>query len=173
MSTPPEPKATPIEPLPVRLAPGADLRRRLEEMLAERAAGAAFVVAGIGSLSAARLRFAGCAEPSALEGDLELLTLSGTLAPEGAHLHATVADARGRVWGGHVANGCLVRTTAEVLIVLLPYWRFAREHDAQTGFRELCVQPARLRATVGPAALGTEGSDRGERFARTDRAGGR
>jgi predicted DNA-binding protein with PD1-like motif len=51
-------------------------------------------------------------------------------------------DATGRVLGGHVAYGCIVRTTAEVLIALLPDHRFDREPDPATGFEELVVRPA-------------------------------
>jgi len=95
------------------------------------------VLSGIGSLHGARVRFAGAPEPTALEGDLEILTLAGSLSPEGSHLHLSVADAQGRVWGGHAAPGCVVRTTAEVLLALLPEWRFSREHDEATGYAEL------------------------------------
>ncbi len=44
--------------------------------------------------------------------------------------------------GGHVTYGCTVRTTAEVLLALLPDGRFAREPDAATGFDELVVRTA-------------------------------
>jgi len=48
-----------------------------------------------------------------------------------------VSDAEGRVLGGHAAPGCVVRTTAEILIAELPDWRFARTLDARTGYAEL------------------------------------
>jgi hypothetical protein len=51
-----------------------------------------------------------------------------------------VAAATGEVLGGHVAPGCRVRTTAEILLVLLPDWAFTREPDAATGFAELVVK---------------------------------
>jgi predicted DNA-binding protein with PD1-like motif len=126
--------------LPLRLPPGADLRQALLAAVAGRDAGAAFVVAGVGSLHDARLRFAGAAHPTLVAGDLEILTLSGTLGAGGAHLHASVADAQGTVSGGHVVDGCLVRTTAEVLLLLLPELEFAREPDPRTGFAELLVR---------------------------------
>lgn len=126
--------------LPLRLTPGQDLRAALEAALAGQGAGAAFVLQGIGSLSVAQLRLAGAARPTPLQGDLEILTLAGSLAPDGAHLHITLADANGRVWGGHVAAGCVVRTTAEVLLALLPAYRFGREYDPVSGFRELLPQ---------------------------------
>jgi len=43
------------------------------------------------------------------------------------------------VRGGHVAPGCIVRTTAEVLLVLLPDWHFSRAPDPTTGWAELAI----------------------------------
>ncbi len=131
-----------MEALPLRLSPGSDLRRELEAVLSGQAAQAAFVLQAIGSLSAARIRFAGLPQSTLLEGDMEILTLAGSLAPDGAHLHISVADAAGVVRGGHVDYGCVVRTTAEVLVALLPQHRFSREIDATFGYRELVVRTA-------------------------------
>jgi len=124
---------------PLRLCPGDDLRVAIEDALRREAWGAAFVIQGVGSLSVAQLRFAGVDAPTELRGDLEILTLAGSVAPDGAHLHMSVADAHGRVCGGHVARGCVVRTTAELLVASLPGYRFSRELDAQTGFMELRI----------------------------------
>jgi predicted DNA-binding protein with PD1-like motif len=77
-----------------------------------------------------------------LDGDLELLTLGGSLSPDGVHLHLSVADAQGHVTGGHMGPGCIVRTTAEVLVALLPDYRFSREIDPASGFKELSIKPA-------------------------------
>ncbi|MBR7959783.1 DNA-binding protein [Burkholderia vietnamiensis] len=127
---------------PLRLVPGDDMRASIEQALRRLDAYAGFVIQGIGSLSVAQLRFAGIDAPSELRGNLEILTLAGSVAPDGAHLHMSVSDAQGRVWGGHVASGCVVRTTAEILLVLLPAHRFSREPDAGTGFNELVIRPA-------------------------------
>ncbi|MDM0107136.1 DNA-binding protein [Variovorax sp. J22R24] len=129
-----------MDATPLRLIPGDDLRGALDAALASKGCAAAFVVAGIGSLSAARLRLAGAERPETLTGDLEILTLSGTLTPDGSHLHMSVADAQGRVFGGHAAPGCVVRTTAEVLVAWLPEWRLARAFDPATGYAELAIR---------------------------------
>jgi predicted DNA-binding protein with PD1-like motif len=127
---------------PLRLRPGQDLRSALEARLAECPAGAAFVLQGIGSLSVAQLRLAGADQATELRGDLEILTLAGSLAPDGAHLHMSISDAQGRVLGGHVSAGCIVRTTAEILLAVLPDHQFSRELDvAGSGFRELVIRP--------------------------------
>ncbi|AOJ35355.1 PPC domain-containing DNA-binding protein [Burkholderia metallica] len=125
---------------PLRLSPGDDLRASIEHALRRHDAHAAFVIQGIGSLSVAQLRFAGADAPTELRGDLEILTLAGSVSPDGAHLHMSVSDRVGRVSGGHVASGCVVRTTAEILLAVLPAHRFAREPDPHTGFNELVIR---------------------------------
>ena len=123
---------------PLRLAPGDDLRRSLE--LAE--IGSAFVVSGIGSLADVQLRFAGAPEATLLTGDFEIISIAGAVTPEGAHLHMAVSDSSGRVFGGHVVYGNLVRTTAEILLAATPGWQMSRRFDAATGYPELVVRPA-------------------------------
>ena len=129
-----------LELRPLRLRPGADLRQALELAVKEAGAPGAFVVTGIGSLIQANLRLAGHDGASIVPGPLEILTLAGSLSVDGAHLHMSVADAQGRVVGGHVAYGNEIRTTAEILIALLPAWALSRESDPTTGCDELVVR---------------------------------
>jgi predicted DNA-binding protein with PD1-like motif len=128
----------------LRLSAGDDLRQALEAAFAdlsrEHGIAAACIVSAVGSLSQAMLRFADKPGGSDIHGPLELLMLSGTLSTNGAHLHGSVADDNGVVKGGHILPGCIVRTTAEVVIGLLPGWEFRRELDAATGFNELVVK---------------------------------
>jgi len=70
---------------------------------------------------------------------LEILSLSGTLSADGAHLHIAIADSSGAVIGGHLCSGSLVRTTAELVIGLLPEWQFRRERDPATSYPELAI----------------------------------
>ncbi len=124
---------------PLRLPPGADLRQALET-IAAAGARSGFVVSGIGSLSDPRIRFANAPGATTFTGAFELLTLSGSVTPDGAHLHMTVSDEEGRVFGGHVTDGNTVRTTAEILLAWLPGHALTREHDPATGFDELAVR---------------------------------
>ncbi len=55
------------------------------------------------------------------------------------HLHITVADSSGAEIGGHLCVGSLVRTTSELVIGLLPEWRFSRQLDQATGYPELVI----------------------------------
>jgi predicted DNA-binding protein with PD1-like motif len=126
-----------MQTLVLRLNPGDDLRASLDAALKQSGAQGAFVVSGIGSLRGASVRFAGAAQPTRIEGDLEILTLAGSLSPDGSHIHISVSDGQGRVFGGHAAPGCVVRTTAEILVAVLPDWQLSRTHDPLTGYAEL------------------------------------
>jgi predicted DNA-binding protein with PD1-like motif len=129
----------------LRLVPGDDLRMSLESAFAglskTHGIDAACIVSAVGGLSRAVLRYADKPAGSDINAPLELLMLSGTLSADGAHLHASVADETGAVRGGHLMPGCIVRTTAEIVIALLPGWEFRRELDAATGFNELQARP--------------------------------
>ena len=127
--------------LPIRLEPGADLRRALEQQASGLPNHSAFVVAGIGSLSNVSIRLAAAENESLLSGAFELLSLSGTLSADGAHLHMGIASESGQVMGGHVGYGNVIRTTAEVLLVLPEGWALSRAHDPATGYPELQVRP--------------------------------
>lgn len=127
--------------VPLRLQPGDDLRKVLEAWMGLQQEQAGCVISAVGSLSLAQLRLAGASQAKAIHGELEIISLSGTLSPDGAHLHIAVADSQGVVMGGHLCAGSLVRTTAELVIGLLPDWRFCRELDPATGYAELRISP--------------------------------
>jgi hypothetical protein len=91
--------------IPLRLTPGQDLRLTLEAWMGEQDEQAGCVISGIGSLSVAQLRLAGATEATVICGELEIISLSGTLSPDGAHLHIAVADSSGTVIGGHLCAG--------------------------------------------------------------------
>jgi predicted DNA-binding protein with PD1-like motif len=127
--------------VPLRLQPGDDLRQALEIWMGEQQEQAGCVIGAVGSLSVAQLRFAGAAEATTIHGELEILSLSGTLSPDGAHLHIAISGSSGAVIGGHLCVGSLVRTTAELVVGLLPEWQFSRELDPATGYPELRISP--------------------------------
>ena len=112
--------------VPLRLSPGDDLHLCLEAWMALQQAQAGCVISAVGSLSVAQLRLAGQPEGTTIKGDLEMLCLAGTLSPD----------------GGHLGAGSLVRTTAELVIGLLPEWRFCRQLDPATGYAELEIHPS-------------------------------
>ena len=104
--------------LPLKLGPGSDLRRSLEQLAIEQGA-AGFVLGVVGNLSRATFQCAGRSGPTILEGDLEIITLQGTVAPDGVHLHLSLSDSDCQVWGGHLEPGTLVLKGADLLVGFL------------------------------------------------------
>ena len=121
----------------LRMLPGEDVRAELERWCADNALEAGCVVSAVGSVSIAVLRMAGRNEGSTLTGSMEVCTLSGTLSRHGMHLHMAVADAEGRMHGGHMLSGCTVRTTLEVVVQEIGGLAMHRRHDARSGYPEL------------------------------------
>ena len=105
--------------LPLKLGPGSDLRRSLEQLAIEQG-GSGFVLGVVGNLSRAAFQCAGRSGPTILEGDLEIITLQGTVAPDGVHLHLSLSDSDCQVWGGHLEPGTLVLKGADLLVGFLP-----------------------------------------------------
>ena len=127
---------------PLRLGPGTDLRLALDGYVFSDGSRSGFVVAGLGSLSSPKLRFAAAEEETTIPGPVELVSISGSLSEGGAHIHVVLSTQQGQVLGGHLCYGSQVRTTVELLLVQVNGFRLSREFDADTGYKELSVQPA-------------------------------
>lgn len=69
----------------------------------------------------------------------EIVSLMGTLSEDDVHLHLSVSDEEGKTIGGHLKNGCIVNTTAEICILALDDYKFTREFDENTSYDELVV----------------------------------
>jgi uncharacterized protein len=127
--------------IPVRLEPGDDVKQALQGLVRREGLTAAWVMTCVGSLRRISLRLA---DLHTAEGEFEIISAAGTLAPSGAHLHLAVADPQGTLLGGHVMAGCVVaeRGTVEVVLGADDGWRFARGRHPGTGFDELVIEPA-------------------------------
>jgi hypothetical protein len=123
----------------MRLTPGADLRRSLRAECSHRHVDAACIISCVGSLRQAMIRFADQPEGTLIAQKLEIISLSGTLSQQGAHLHIAVSDNLGQIRGGHLMAGALVYTTAEIVVGVIPDLIFDRQIDLVTGFKELQI----------------------------------
>jgi hypothetical protein len=132
---------SPMQVYALRLGPGDDLRAALQKFTAEKKLDAACIVTCVGSLQKTTLRLANQDHYTTFEGKREIVSLVGTLAVTGSHLHLSVSDSTGVTLGGHLVEGCQVYTTAEIVIGILPAYRFTREPDPKSGYGELKVYP--------------------------------
>ena len=125
----------------LRLHPGDDLRQALAAYVQAQGIAAGAVLTCVGSLTELSLRLANHDEPTTWQGHFEIVSLVGTLATSGSHLHLSVSDGTGRTLGGHLLDGCRIYTTAEIVLASLPALQFTRELDPTYGYYELVVRP--------------------------------
>jgi predicted DNA-binding protein with PD1-like motif len=128
--------------LTLRLRPGQDLRQQLETFVKQKRVRAGFIITAVGSLRKAAIRLADQSEATVFDQKFEIVSLVGTLGQDGVHLHISISDKDGRTLGGHLVEGCLIYTTAEVVIGDAQGLRFSREQDSETGYKELRIRRA-------------------------------
>ncbi|MBI5274421.1 MAG: DNA-binding protein [Chlamydiales bacterium] len=74
-----------------------------------------------------------------LDTKMEIVSLVGTLFCHGCHLHVALSDELGSTIGGHVMDGCIIYTTAEIIIGDATHLEFKRQQDSATGYSELVI----------------------------------
>lgn len=124
----------------LRLKPGQDLRLELQRFAKEKNLRAAFVASCAGSCTRTSVRYANQPGSSVREGHFEIVSLTGTLAADAMHVHAGFADSTGAAFGGHLMDGSIVYTTAEIVLGELEDAAFGREPDSTYGYRELVIR---------------------------------
>ena len=140
----------------VRLDAGADVRRSLED-LAHRENAQGFVLSIVGNMGQATFACPGRVSPTVLSGELEIITLQGTIGPQGVHLHLSFSDGDCQVWGGHLEYGSLILKAADLLVGFVD----ASEQSAAT-----VAKPMAARLTIA-VAEGCPWSERALRMLRT------
>ena len=129
----------------LRLKPGQDLRQQIEAFTKAKRIRAGFVITTVGSLQRAAIRLADQPSATQFDGKFEIVSLVGTLGQDGVHLHLSISDSNGKTIGGHLVEGCLIYTTAEIVIGEASGLIFSRETDAETGYQELRIRKAKHR----------------------------
>lgn len=124
----------------IRLKPNQDLKTSLVEYARENQIKAGVVLTCVGSLNGATLRMANETALKTFEGKFEIVSLVGTFSTDGCHLHIALSDKNGNMVGGHLKEGCIIYTTAEIAIGEIENLIFTRVMDEDTGFKELVVK---------------------------------
>lgn len=127
----------PVNFLSLRLLPGQDLKKELDSLVEQHQIEAACVLTCVGSLTTATLRYANQETAATLTGHFEIVSLTGVMSKEGSHYHICISDKEGRCYGAHLLDGCLVYTTAEIVIGCIEGVSFLRTFDPRTGYPEL------------------------------------
>lgn len=122
----------------LRLTPGVDLLEGICSFVTERDLQATFILTCVGSLVTAHLRLANQPLTTEFKGHFEIVSLVGTISRGGlAHVHISLSDGAGVTVGGHVMPGCIVYTTAEIVLGEATAMVFERPIDPATTYDEL------------------------------------
>jgi uncharacterized protein len=124
----------------IRLKPGQDLKQSIQQYVIDNNIKAGWLVSCAGSLTTYAIRFANQPGVSKGDGHFEIVSLTGTLSINGSHIHMAVSDSTGKTIGGHVADGNIIYTTAEIVINESNQHIFTREKDGTTPYEELQIK---------------------------------
>lgn len=125
----------------LRLKPNMDLKKSLINFVSSNNIHSGYILTCVGSLSQVKIRFADQSNSKIFNQKFEIVSLVGTLSISGIHLHIALADKEGKTIGGHLDEGCIIYTTAEIVIGESEEFTFVRDIDEQTGFKELKIIP--------------------------------
>ena len=124
----------------LRLHPGNDLKKSIIDFVAAQNIKAGCIITAVGSLTSCCLRYVGQSTGTTIHQKFEILSLSGTLSTQGVHLHIALADSTGKTIGGHLLDGNIIYTTAEIIIGENTEMLFKRVADIETGYTELVIE---------------------------------
>ena len=121
-----------------RLTKGMDLKEEIEKYSINNNI-SGVLISSVGCLNKLVIRLAGGESILKKDGNFEIVSITGTLSPDGVHIHISVSDEFGNTIGGHLKNGCIVNTTAEICLIVFDNIKFGRKFDETTGYDELVV----------------------------------
>ena len=123
----------------IRLTKGKDLKKEINEFVFEKNIKAGIIKCAVGCLYEACFRLAEGKEILHSKESYEIVSIVGTVSINGCHIHISLADKNGNVIGGHLKEGCLVDTTAEICIEAFDNYSFDRVFDNNTAYKELVI----------------------------------
>ena len=123
-----------------RLTRGADLLNEIKTFCEENGIVAGVILSSVGCVSCAKIRVAGGKDIVEKNEPLEIISLNGTVSCERTHLHVAFSKTDLSVVGGHLVDGCVVNTTAEIVIMEIERVKFRKEFDPNTGYNELKIE---------------------------------
>ena len=121
-----------------RFKTGMDLKEEIEKYSINNNI-SGVIISSVGCLNKLVIRLADGESILKKDGNFEIVSIMGTLSPKGVHIHISVSDENGNTIGGHLKNGCIVNTTAEVCLLVFDNIKFDREFDETTGYDELVI----------------------------------
>lgn len=125
----------------IRLHPDDLLREEIDKYVKSHKIKAGMVLTCVGNVKKAVLRMADSKiiKTYTDKGTYEIVSLVGTVESGNSHLHISISDKNGKVYGGHLKNDTIVGVTVEIAIGEIEKLSFKRKLDKETGYKELVI----------------------------------
>lgn len=124
----------------MRLTFGNDLKKEIETYCLSNCIQSACLVTCVGCVVKCHLRLADGITTKEVIDKYEIVSLTGTIAGGHSHLHICLSDQQGNCIGGHLLEGTIINTTAEIVLMEMDNVTFSREYDESTGYDELVIK---------------------------------
>lgn len=128
--------------LVTRLVQDMDLYNSLVEIVKKENVKSGYIVTCVGSLKRAVIRLANADKKLEIDGPFEIVSLVGTISPDGIHVHISISDKDGKCYGGHLQPGCPIFSTGELILGDCSDLLFKRVYDPSTKYKELTIEKA-------------------------------
>lgn len=130
-----------MKQITVRLKSGQLLKEEIEKVASAENVSAGVLLSVVGGLKNAVLRMPGSTPENQKvkkwDGPFEIVSGTGTISKDGCHIHVSISDKDGNIFGGHLKDGCVVRNTSEIVLGVFDDIVYKRSRDEGTGFSEL------------------------------------
>lgn len=123
-----------------RLIRGNDLKKEIIDYCKKKNIEAGVNISAVGCIQHLHIRLAEAKDYIDKEECYEIVSITGTVSIDDAHIHISVSDNTGKTIGGHLKDGTIVDTTCEIVIHELKDYIFSREPDSITGYDELVIK---------------------------------
>jgi len=123
-----------------RLKSGEDLREEIVKLVRDNNVQAGVVISIVGGLSKANFRMGDGKTVNSWDESLEIVSGTGTVSQDNCHIHISASDIDGKVIGGHLKPGCIVKETVEIVLLAFEDVTYKREPDEDTGYDELVIK---------------------------------
>jgi hypothetical protein len=122
-----------------RLKYGEDILLEIKNYLEINNIKSAVILSAVGCVTKAKIRDASGITIKEIKENMEIVSIMGTLSKNRCHLHISFSREDLSTIGGHLVEGCLVNTTAEIVILELNNFEFSSKFDEKTGYDELLI----------------------------------
>lgn len=123
-----------------RLTEGMDLKKEIVKYCEANNIKAGYIGACVGCCYEIYFRLAGGDDFYHKIGNHEIVSMTGTISEDGVHIHVSFSDDKGVTVGGHLSDGCLVGSTAEIVICSIDNYKLTRRFEDTTGYKELNIE---------------------------------